>query len=443
MGEERKNTKAGLLLLDAGNLFFGGSKGKCDKKTMENGDGILESYQAMRYGAINLSQNDLLLGVPHLQKKGKDLNLPFLSSNLVEKGNRNPLFDPFVVKKTNGLMVGILGLMDQPDDRQESISFLIKDPYKAAEEILESLKGRADLIVVLSSLSRGKNIRLLEKFLDIDFVIGTDKPAHAPVPVKRGYILSSGSKGKYLGRLDIALTSLRKPLALKDMNAERRLKSNLISTERKIAQLTQEKGDILNSGNASIKERFQRELQRLKETEEQYRKELAKSGDDGNYFENRRIPLSPKPSEKRVRRSQQDKRKARRPLHPASPGPHIKISSIPDDKAKRVTYVLLIEKAPNRVSSLGLDVYYNPEALKYSGHTKGSVVNDFDMFGVNRLKNGMLRVGGFDAGKDFIHPGKGGVIVRLNFQVIGKGNLNLNLGGLKDDISSWKVEGQK
>jgi len=444
VSKERKKTRGGLLLLDAGDLFFGRSKGSCDQKALGKADLILESYQAMRYDAINLSQTDLLLGVPHLQEKGKDLSLPFVSSNLVEKGDGKPLFDPFIVKKTNGLTVGIFGLMDQhPNDSQKSGGYLIRDPYEAAREVLGSLREKAGLIIALSTLSREKNIKLLEKFSDIDFIIVADKKSRRPTKVNQGYILSTGDKGKHMGLLNLVLTSLKRPLALKDIGIEKRLKLDLSRTEERMALLDQKKGEILQSRNERVKERFENELKLLKQREAQCRKELTALDHGGNHFENRRIPLATRPSEKTAKLSKKRKEKAEKPNRSATPGPHIKITPIRDDKSQRLTYVIRIEKTPNPVRSLGLDVHYDANLLKYSGHRRGDMVRNFDMFDVNRLKSGILRVGGFEAGKDFIDFGKGGVLVRLDFQVIGKGNLDLKLGAFKDDISSWKVAGQK
>jgi len=443
--EERKKTKGGVLLfLDTGDLFFGKSKGSCDQKALGKADLILTSYQTMRYDAINLSHADLLLGVPHLQNQGKDLGLPFISSNLVEKGDMKPLFDPFVVKKINGLTVGIFGLMaQQPNAPPQSSGYLIKDPYETAGEVLGPLKEKAGLIIALSTLSREKNIKLLEKFSDIDFIIGADKKSRRPTKVNQGYILSTGDKGKYMGLLNIVLTSLKRPLALKDIGIEKRLKFDLSRAEERMAQLDQKKGEVLQSKNERVKERFDNELKRLKQREAQCRKELTALDHGGNHFENRRIPLAIRPSEKTAKLSKKRKEKAKKPTRSATPGPHIRITPIRDDKSQRLTYVIRIEKTPNPVRSLGFDVYFDAKALKYTGHARGSLVKHFEMFDVNRVKSGMLRVGGFEAGKDFIDFGKGGVLVRLDFQVIGKANLNLNLGAFKDDISSWKVAGQK
>jgi len=117
-----------------------------------------------------------------------------------------------------------------------------------------------------------------------------------------------------------------------------------------------------------------------------------------------------------------------------SHGPHIKIRQLRDDMGDNVTFVLLVDNFPNQIKTLGFDAVTDPKVLKYSSFTRGELVKKFDVFSVCRLKPSRLRVGGFEAGQDLIGAGKVGEIVQLHFQVIGKGELTLEMENLKDDI---------
>ena len=123
MNKERKKDPRGLLLLDAGNLFFSKTKSSCDQKELGKADAILKSYQTMGYDAINLSQADLSVGVPFLLEKAKDMKLPFVSSNLIESGNEKTVFKPFIIKKINSgsdHAVGIFGLINKPQSMMDN-----------------------------------------------------------------------------------------------------------------------------------------------------------------------------------------------------------------------------------------------------------------------------------------------------------------------------------
>lgn len=432
------------MLLDAGNLFITKSKSRCDQKESENADKILTSYQSMAYDAINLSQEDLVFGTSFLLQKTRALKLPFISSDLVSKETGKPIFSPFTIKNVGRINVGIFGLMEELPVQKTDSTYVVKDPYLAAHEMISSLKGKADLIIALSSLSKKENLKLLEDLSDIDFIISTDKRTHAPIRVKNGYILSSGDKGKYLGRLDVRLSSLDRPLGLQDTGSKRRLKSNLIWLEQRIVRLEKKNDDISKSDDAQIKERFDREVERLKEQKEQYCQKLAELDKASNYFANATIPLAAGGPEKasKILSSHRGKGKTgvKRTPPIMSPGPHIRINTLFNDKEQKVTFVLLIDKAPNQVRALGFDLVYDPRVLKYSTYVKGELVKKFDMFDASKIKEGQLRVGGFEARDDLIVAGKSGELVRLDFQRAGKGDIAVQLIGLKDDISAWSVE---
>jgi hypothetical protein len=432
-------------LLDAGNLFFNKSKSRCDQKELGKADKILKSYQSMAYDAINLGEKDLVLGISFLMEKASSLQLPFISSNLVSKKTGKPLFSPFIIKKAGQINVGIFGLMGHsPLTRKVDGVYIIKDPYATVPEMINSLKDKVDLIVALSSLSKEKNIKLLEDFLDIDFIISTDKRTHSPRRLKNGHTLSSGNKGKYLGRLDIRISILNRPLGLQDVSSKRRLKTNLTWLKYRIDKLENKRKEILKSENLSLKERFDREIERLKIQEDKYRKELASLDDVTNYFDHKMIPLVAKRPEKAPKKlsalHSKGKTKANGASPIMSPGPHIRINKLLADKGQKITLVLLIDKAPNQVRALGFDVVYDPKVLKYSKYIKGELVTKFDMFDASKLKNGQIRVGGFEARNDLIVAGKSGELVRLDFQPVGKGDMAVQLIGLKDDISAWSVE---
>ena len=170
-----------------------------------------------------------------------------------------------------------------------------------------------------------------------------------------------------------------------------------------MAQLNQKKQEILQSKNDRVKESFNNELERLRKRKAQFRKELTALDHGGNHFENRRIPLASRPSEKTAKLSKKRKENAKKPSLSATPGPHIKIAPIRDSKGERLTFVIRIEKTPNQVRSLGFDIYFNPKTLKYSGYTSGS-------------------------------------LVKITFNVIGEQNCQLPLSVLKDDIAGWTTD---
>jgi hypothetical protein len=440
--EHRKNAPEGLLLLDAGNLFACNSKKSCGKPGQVAE--ILKSYQSMSYDAVNLSRSDLNLGIPFLKKKEKSLQLPFISANLVDRPTGKPLFNPFVIKKVGENTAAIFGLMEPLPSPNADNPYTIKTPSEAAREMISRLSDQADLIIALSSLSNAANSKLLEELVGLDFIIGTDKRLHAPIKVRNGYILSAGDKGKYLGRLDISLSDPSSPRQIQDIGQKARLESKLSRVEQKIAQLEAKKADITTSNNDRAAENYGRAVANLRKQQAQTRAELANwdADDIENYFEYKIMPLGARKPRKALanlpsgNKAQQTSPKS----HKVSATPHIKIRRLAADANQRITFVLAVDQAPNQVRALGFDVVFDPQVLKYSGYTRGVLIERFDMFDVNALGRGRLRVGGLEARNDFMAQGASGELVRLQFQVLGNGDPGFKLIRLRDHISSWGVK---
>ena len=438
-----------MLLLDAGNLFIEmskNSKKECGEKELLRADVILESYKTMGYDAVNISQIDLVLGVPFLQDKIKSTELPFISANLFGKENKRNLFAPYIIKKINDLTIGIIGIMDQPEQTREAKMFTVRDPFASAREMTTLLKDKAGMIIVLSSLPREKNVKLLEDVPGIDFIISTDPRRNSPAKIGNAFMLSAGTRGKYMGRLDIKLHSLVKPMNLEDNGRVKNLQLSLAGLNKQISQLNNKKEDIAQSNNELIKKRMAATLEGLQTRQEQLRQELAKHEDQKagqthkrNSFDNTFIALAAKQVRKDAVSAAKGAKKTVTAAGSKGPGSLIKVSTLGDDSSNSITVVLSIDKAANPVRALGFDMAYDPKVVEYKGFHRGGLTNKFDMFDAVKREDGLLRIGGFEAMNDFIQLGIGGDLITLDFQQISKGDFGFRLTGLKDDIASWIV----
>lgn len=146
MKEASKNEK-GLLLLDAGDLFFK----KFSVPYPENEiDGlkersrlILKSFSLMGYHAIGIGDDDLSLGKKFLTDLSKGSQIPFLSSNVVDEDSGKPLFQRHIVKEVNGLKIGIFSLLSPdvfsgPSDPRKK-GLIIRDTVETAQEMIGEL----------------------------------------------------------------------------------------------------------------------------------------------------------------------------------------------------------------------------------------------------------------------------------------------------------------
>ncbi len=121
------------------------------------------------------------------------------------------------------------------------------------------------------------------------------------------------------------------------------------------------------------------------------------------------------------------------------------IAGISGGPGVTVTVPVKIQSATNLVNSLGFEVTYNTAILDYVGYSRGECVTNFDYFDVNEKQNGLLVVGGFEAGPDVIPQGANCVVVYLEFEVLcdepGTIYPLAELQNLVDDLAGWPASG--
>ena len=267
--KEAAEKEKGMLLLDAGDLFFkkystpnpeNEIKGLSEKARL-----ILKSFNLIGYHAIGIGDDDLSLGKKFLIDLSKVSQIPFLSSNVIDEDSGKPLFKRYLIREVNGLRVGIFSLLSQDvflrasDPRKKGL--IIRDPVETAQEMVRELGPQADLIILLSHLSYSRDVELAQKTSGIHIIVGAHTGAHLSNPpvIENTIILQASSQGKYAGRLD--LTLLSKEASFYNESTKRSLESNL---RRISVQLRSPKvSEYQNAQWKTAKERYESALQQL------------------------------------------------------------------------------------------------------------------------------------------------------------------------------------
>jgi 2',3'-cyclic-nucleotide 2'-phosphodiesterase (5'-nucleotidase family) len=172
---------------------------------------IIESLNLMGYDALGVGDDDLALGKDFLLEVSKKGNIPFLSSNIVDEESGKLLFQSHLVKKINGLKIGIFSLLSpdiflsQSDIRKKGLT--IRPPIEVAQNTIKELQPKTDLIVLLSHLGYAKDLELAQTLQGIHIIVGSHTGMNlfnAPV-IGDKIVLQTAPKGMYGGRLDLIL----------------------------------------------------------------------------------------------------------------------------------------------------------------------------------------------------------------------------------------------
>lgn len=204
-----------VVLVDAGGLFPG-----TPFSEMTQGEVDCAAYQLMNYDAIAIGEHDFEYGQKTLEAYRRKFKIPWVSANLVRGGQ--PFFRPYALKWVGGIRVGLIGFSNPATPElmgREKLRGLVFNPPGAAAKGLHSIfKKDADLFIVLSRLGVEGDKKLAKDNGFLHVIIGgySKTLLHEAIEPKTKdgrflgpLIVQAGSRGLYLGRLDLSVEGRR------------------------------------------------------------------------------------------------------------------------------------------------------------------------------------------------------------------------------------------
>ena len=210
--QERARNDGIVLLLDAGNALLG------QWVSVKSAGGVMvEAMNAMAYDALALGEYDLAAGLEVVKQREKEASFPFLSANLVTTSDSQPIVRPYVILERDGASFGILGLTE-PGTREvlEKLDgATLLDPIEVARQYVSELRGKVDVLIVLSNLGLEEDEALAAAVAGIDIIIGGNSRTLMTEPERVGdtLIVQQGYKGEWLGRLQVTYDADRQPVS--------------------------------------------------------------------------------------------------------------------------------------------------------------------------------------------------------------------------------------
>jgi 5'-nucleotidase / UDP-sugar diphosphatase len=204
MIESIRKDKQSVLLLDSGAVFD-------DQK--DTAELQLKAMELMGYDALNLGSPELNFGKEFLERTHSRVSFPYIASNLLHDGSRLPWTREYIIKEVGGIKVAILGILD-PDDlkgiprRDDVKGFEVIPPEAALNRLLPEVRGKADLVILLSQLDDAKNRVLVEAARGINVSVSSGDGDVEP-PGKNVIILNTGAEGRTMGLVTITLDDKR------------------------------------------------------------------------------------------------------------------------------------------------------------------------------------------------------------------------------------------
>ena len=300
MRKEAASSGRAVLVLDAGDILFPDEPlvpEEVEQRRVK-ADLILAANKAMGIDFAAVGDQDLKLGVEWLKKAAETHGFPFHSANLVTNDGK-PVFPGRRVLDVGGVKVGFFSVLT-PDGRdgkpllEDNPHYRIDDPLEAAAREVKALQAEgAQAIVAVTHLGLIEDKRLGNEVPGIHFVFGAHSGSMVGEPEKGGsaFVFQAGTRGKYLGRLDIDLKGeLPGALAtLRDVSSLQKQRERVKHYESEVVTL---KARLDSETDPDRKLMIQDQVDFYTEQLAIETKKVPADADEGSALENRMVPLS-------------------------------------------------------------------------------------------------------------------------------------------------------
>ncbi|TNF38334.1 MAG: hypothetical protein EP329_00585 [Deltaproteobacteria bacterium] len=193
-------------LLHAGPMFFEDGSVDPDKaaQRVRQSEVTAELVARVRVDMAAATAADAAASNGKLKALGEGAHLKLTAANL--KLADGPEVSPYEVENIGGVRVGVFALASPDEAEHLGARGTIEDPGAAAERTVAALKGRADVVVLLSALGLRNTKRLVRKVPGIDFAVVGGMGEHPSVSeeaelVGTTRVMQFHREGRFIGRL--------------------------------------------------------------------------------------------------------------------------------------------------------------------------------------------------------------------------------------------------
>lgn len=215
--DKTRKENENVLLFDAGDFLQG-----TPYFNMFKGEVEVEAMNLLKYDAVTLGNHEFDYGMDVLEDIVKKATFPIVCTNYDFSGTPiDEYIKPYLIINKNGIKVGVIGANIQPlglvaSMNYEGMKFL--PPVETANKTAEMLRNdlKCDIVVCLSHLGIGNELKLAEDSRNIDIIIGGHSHTFMQEPVfrknldgKEVLVYQTNGRGVYIGRIEVELQKIK------------------------------------------------------------------------------------------------------------------------------------------------------------------------------------------------------------------------------------------
>lgn len=187
------------LTVDIGNFAERkGARNSTYKNTV-----LARYYKATGYDAIGIGKRELGMGVDSLIGFAQREELPVVCANLYDRKTRKPVFQPYLLKKDQGVTLGVVGLLSAAVASSigpDTVGYEVKSPYgKYARKWIRRTARKSHHLTVIGDFGKEEIDSLLNFYPEIDLLLTVASP-RGDTPIEHGTAVVLGAQHKgYFG----------------------------------------------------------------------------------------------------------------------------------------------------------------------------------------------------------------------------------------------------
>jgi 2',3'-cyclic-nucleotide 2'-phosphodiesterase (5'-nucleotidase family) len=211
--ERERRTSEACLTLNAGDLVQGSPV-----STIFRGLPVYEIANLFGFDAATLGNHEFDYGWQIIPKYLTTARYPVVVSNLVDGAGKRMTDKPYVILKTRGLRVGVIGaltgdlpMLTTPKTRGD---WRILPVVETVRRYVAEVRPQADLIVLLSHLSPAEETEALHQLDQVSVIVSghAHKGLDAPIPFEGRVLVRVNAYGGEFGRLDLKVDPAKKKM---------------------------------------------------------------------------------------------------------------------------------------------------------------------------------------------------------------------------------------
>lgn len=199
---EKIRAERPTLLVSAGDMIQGNNWAN-----LFQGASVIELMNEMRFDAMALGNHEFDFGAGILRTRISEARFPVLGANV----EGLDLIRPYAIREIQGVRIALVGVVteDVPVTTHprnvSGLTFLPVAP--TVERYLELLRGKADIVVVLSHIGHAADRDLAAGVKGLTAIVGGHSHTKVlkPVVINDTVVVQAWEHGKALGRLDLYL----------------------------------------------------------------------------------------------------------------------------------------------------------------------------------------------------------------------------------------------